>query len=112
MTAAARPATLALCALALGILALVLSVFPRVGLAAAIVATVVSIVAWRRAHETGRNLGLAQTAAGLALSVLAISTVWTVVAATLPKDTRPTLDCSVRPLSPADQVTCRETVRP
>ncbi len=106
-----RPAPLAAVALALSVLALLLAVFPGVGLVAALVAVVASGLAWRAARGSGRSLGLAQVAMGVALSVLAISAVWTAVATVVPQRTEPTLDCSRRDLSPADQIRCDELAR-
>jgi hypothetical protein len=110
--ATTRPAPLAVAALALAVLALALAVFPGVGLAAAVVALVVSGLAWRQASRTGHSLGLAHTATGVALSVLAISAIWTVVAAVVPQRSEPALDCTRSDLSPADQIRCDEEIQP
>jgi hypothetical protein len=106
-----RPATLGLVALASGVLALLLAAFPGIGLVAAAAAVVLSGFAWREARRTGHSLGLAQSAMGVALSVLAISLVWTAVATVVPQRTEPGLDCARRDLSPADQIRCDELGR-
>ena len=106
-----RPAPVAVAALALAVLALLLAVFPGIGLVAAVVAVVASGLAWREARRSGHSLGLAQVAMGVALSVLAISAVWTAVAAVVPQRTEPVLDCARRDLSPADRIRCDEVAQ-
>jgi len=114
-------------ALGLGVVALLLAIVPWVGLAAALAALAVSVVAWRRtraeqrrqttanrpesaAEPVSHGVGLSQAATGLALSVLAITLVWSFVATLVPKQERPTLDCSRPDLAPADRIQCDEVL--
>jgi hypothetical protein len=100
----------------LGVLALLLAILPWVGLLASLVALAVSVLAWRRCAGAraaggtdGRGLGVSQVATGLALSVLAITTVWSVVATVVPKPPAPTpVDCRSPNLSEADRFRCGE----
>jgi hypothetical protein len=102
--------------LGLGVLALLLAILPWTGLLAAVVALVVSVVAWRRCArrrvpgaDAPRGLGASQVATGLALSVLAITAVWTFVATVVPRPEAPApLDCTSPTLDPADRITCQE----
>jgi len=114
-------------ALGLGVVALLLAIVPWVGLAAALTALAVSVVAWRRTlaerdrrppvhpadgavEPVSHGVGLSQAATGLALSVLAITLVWSLVATLVPKQERPTLDCSRPDLAPADRIQCDEVM--
>jgi hypothetical protein len=105
--------------LVLGVLALLLAILPWIGLAVALVALAVSVVAWRRSARgpvapdaSGpQGVGLSQVATGLALSVLAITAVWSVIATVVPKQEQDPLDCTSTTLDEADRFQCRELQR-
>lgn len=95
--------------LVLAVIALLLTPFPWVGVAASLLALLVGGLSWRFADVTGGRVGFAQAAIGVALASLAISGIWTAVAATLPRPAAPPPpDCSTPNLPPADRARCAD----